>query len=142
PVDWHAVPNLFGVPLAVLGPKVAGSRPTIYFIPLGKENTVFWTSHIKSSETEYKANTENSLIRDGAKPIAFIPYKKSRWKHVKEVHSMGYRYEREGEAFVEYTHFVSCGTRLYHVNTILTATQEQQQGATVREILESFACHS
>lgn len=140
PKKWMAAPDLFGVPLVVLGPKYQGDRPGVYIIPLGKKGTVISEKQLPKSEQEYEKDVLGYLKGKNGELVRFHPQETTEWEHAKEVYVFGFEYRLKGEHFVERSHYAICGDRLYNLKSIYRKEHQERFSKDVEAVLTSFDC--
>jgi hypothetical protein len=140
PKTWQAAPNLFGVPLILLGPEKYGRRPVISVVPTQLKNLKFDSEGLNKDAGGYRDGRENWLKKVGGKSIEYFPYARERWSKYSESQTIGYRYKIGENEFIEYSYFVSCGQSFFQLKTVLSAASNSRFGKSTKKIIESLAC--
>jgi hypothetical protein len=146
PSQWQIAPELYGIPLMVLGPMGSGPqarRPVITVIPTGIQNIKFELAKIQEEEKSYRTGREKWLKKFDGAAKEFFPYKKLDWTGVTEAHRMGFRYVLGSTEFVENTYYVVCdkSRSLYHIKTLVSAAQEKEFAPVMDATVRSFSCN-
>lgn len=146
PSQWQIAPELYGIPLMVLGPMGSGPqarRPVITVVPTGIQNIKFELTKIQEEEKSYRSGREKWLKKFDGSAKEFFPYKKLDWSGVVEAHRMGFRYVLGSTEFVENTYYVVCDKNrsLYHIKTLVSAAQEKEFAPVMDATVRSFSCN-
>ena len=146
PTQWQVAPELYGIPLMVLGPmgtEPNARRPVISVIPTGIQNIKFELSKIQEEEKSYKSGREKWLKKFDGSAREFFPYKKLEWSGVTEAHQMGFRYQLGSTEFVEKTYYIVCekNRSLYHIKTLVSSNQEKEFSPVMDATVRSFSCN-
>jgi len=140
PSNWQDAQNLYGIPLVLAGPTQDGLRPSLAITPTGIADLQFDEKGLTKSQDEYKKGREAWLKNNGGKSIAYLPYQSEKWKGIEVAHTIGYRYELEGQKYIEKSYYVVCNKKLYHMKSLMTDGQERKIGKTMDKTVKSFAC--
>ncbi len=145
PVDWQSAPDLFGMPLVLLGPDNGERRPVITLTPTGIENLNYDPKGLKNDQAGYKNGREKWLSKHNGKAVKFFPYeniksKDSKQTGVTDIHKIGYEYQISGKEFIEESYFVTCKNKLYHLKSVLNKKHEKQFSKIIKDIIGSFSC--
>lgn len=140
PTKWQDARDLYGVPLFLLGPEKDGSRPTLAVTPTGLAGLNFDEKGLEKTQDEYKKGREEWLKNNGGKSVSYLPYKAEKWGNVDVAHTIGFRYELDGQEYVEKSFYVFCKKKLYHMKSLMTSLQEKAHAKSMDETIRSFAC--
>jgi hypothetical protein len=145
PEEWQDAEDLFGMPLMLLGPETTDRRPVITVTPTGMDGISLDPKDVAANQEDYKAHRKEWLEQYEGKALNFFPYEAQKWAGVSEAHAMGYRYtlkspEGTDTEFVERSYYVVCKNKLYHLKSLVTATQEKAHGKEVERTVRSFTC--
>jgi hypothetical protein len=140
PSKWEDAKNLFGVPLMLLGPMEGETRPTISVTAVGKNTMKFDPAELKKTEADYLAGRKRWLEDRDGEFVAFSGYRNEKFSNGADAHVIGYRYTLNGEEFAESSYYVSCNGGLYHLKTLLRATQEGKYASETSKIVRSLKC--
>ena len=140
PAEWEAAPDFMGMPLAILGPQVDEERPTVSVIPMGVSSVTFDPTDLKKQEASYKTGREEWLAKNEGKSIAFLPYSEAKLNSKATRHTLAFRYEMDGDKFIEQSHYISCNQKLYLVKTSVNEKQESSVNKTLDKMIASFTC--
>lgn len=140
PAKWQDARDLYGVPLFLLGPEKDGSRPTLAVTPTGIADLAFDEKGLDKTQDQYKKGREEWLKNNGGKSVSYLPYKTEKWGNVDVAHSIGFRYELDGQEYVEKSFYVFCKKKLYHMKSLMTSQQEKAHAKSMEETIRSFAC--
>ena len=140
PGSWRSEKDLFGLPLVLLGPYGDGSRVTISISDSGVDGLTFDEDGMDDSQIVYQKGRKKWLKQLGLKLIKFIPYHVETWNHVDNVQSTGLAYKAINLDFHEFTHYLNCNGRLYHLKALLREDLYQKEMSLTRQVLTSFKC--
>ena len=140
PSNWKAVPEIFGLELAFVGPMLRGSRPSLSITDLGLAGASLQEKDPQDQAREYAEGRKRWLQKKGGRAISFDDPQKVQWSKNVQVHSMGVRYEIAGVEVVERSYTFFCKKSAYHVKTLLHAAVEREHEATVLKVVQSLKC--
>lgn len=140
PEKWENAKGLFGIQLMFLGPMKSENRPVVTV-----ESTDFTGMHfdheaLEKNQKEYQEGREAWLKKYDGKSLEFFKYQKKELKPKVTDHNIGYRFEIGANEFIEHSHYISCGSNLYHLKTLVRANEESANKASLEQILNSFNC--
>lgn len=141
PKTWTAVPGIFGLELAFVGPFVQGSRASLSIVDLELDGVELDFKSLKAKQDEYIEGRKKWLDRKKGQLISVFPAEKIGWGSaaVNGI-QIGVRYSFGDAEFVERSYSLSCAGRLYHVKTLMRSSIENDYAAEAMKIVRSFSC--
>lgn len=136
---WRAVPNLFGIPLAILGPELKDKRPVLSVYPGEANSKAISRTDLESLFVDFKKEKELWMQDEGGTLKSYEPITKVSFSKNLSGHFIGAEYVLEGETFVERSYYLYCKEELYNLkytfrNDQLTHLKSAQQ------MVENFQC--
>jgi len=95
---------------------------------------------LRRTQSEFQAGREEWIEEMRGEVLNFIDFERPQWPGAENVVSVGYRYRLNETDFEEMTYLVTCGTKLYHLTTLLVVSEIPERGGEVRSIVQSFSC--
>lgn len=150
PAGWLAEPDFMNVPLAVLGPAHESlpsdgedsheTHSVILIAPLqigiAQENI----SLFDGGDEEYREGRLDWLKEVGGEHPEFIASENLLLNPKLRANVRGFRYELEGENFLEKHYLMSCNQKLLYVTTLLREEHEGVDAAGIAQVVGSLQC--
>jgi hypothetical protein len=142
PKDWQAAHDVFGLPLVIMSPEVSdgGRRAVISVVPTGLTGVKMDPKNLGADQKSYQKARKEWLSQYEGKALEFFPYKNTKWGN-SDVHTIGYKYEINGEQLVENSYYVVCNDQLYHFKSMTTTAQDSAFKGAIDDSLRSFQCN-
>ena len=140
PKGWQTTKDLFGIPLTLLGPELAGGRPVVSFTSTGIKDLKFDQEKLEKKKSEYVSGRENWLKQKEGKSLRYFAYEVEHRNDGIEVHKIGYEYELNAIIFSEHSYYILCEGQLFHGKVLLRKDHIKKYQNLTNEIVRSFSC--
>jgi len=140
PKEWQSAPDLYGIPLMLLGPEQAGRRPTLAVVPSGQPGQKITSEDLKANPDGFRIGREKWLKKYQGKALEFFPYQYEKLSNGSEVHTLGYRYEISSLKFTEKSYYVVCQGKLYILKSVLSDGHTSDAENSIQNTVRSLSC--
>lgn len=139
PDGWRAVPSLFGIPLAILGPEARDKRPVLSVYPGETNSKVLSQADLESLFADFKQEKEKWMKEEGGELKTYEPVTKVSFGKNVSGHYIGAEYVLEGETFLERSYYLYCKEELYNLKYTFRNDQLSHLKAA-QQMVENFQC--
>lgn len=139
PNTWQAAPNLFGVPLMLLGEPTKESRTILSVVPTQIKGA-FDPKSLAADVDGYKNGREAWLKKMKGQSLEYFAYINKPLNAKAEMHFVGYRYKIGEKEFIEHSYFVTCDNTLFQMKVLFPIVRASLDSKIVDSVLRSFSC--
>jgi hypothetical protein len=140
------VEGLWGVGFSLVSKldEHSGLRTSIGVFDMEVNDVHFDYSVLEKNVNDYYEGRKKWLGGlDGAKWLKELPFKRVENQSNKvDGYRIGFEYELGGVAQVQYSYYLMCNKRMFHLKTLYAADAETQATTDLNRIVKSFRCES
>ena len=92
-------------------------------------------------QIDYRKGRIKWLEKNNGTLVEFYPYSIVNWKHIKNIHAIGYKYTIRKTEYKEINYFFECKNKIFTISTLITKEQERNQIKEFKGLLDSIQCH-
>jgi hypothetical protein len=139
PAGWKAAPNLFGIPLAILGPQSQEKRPVLSVYPGELHSKTISEEKLQSLFVDFKKEKEQWMKEEGGELKSFEPLTKVNFSKAVRGHYIGAEYVLNKEHFLERSYYLYCQGELFNLKYTFRSDQLAHLQAALK-MVENFTC--
>jgi hypothetical protein len=137
--DWETDVELFGIPLAVLGPWEKDSRPVISILPTNLTKQQVSASEFPKLFSDFKTEKDEWVKSHKGKLISYEPTKDVMFGKDLSGHFIGAEFVINDIHFIERSYYLWCGGEIYNLKYSLRDYHKKHL-PELQKIVENFKC--
>jgi len=141
PPSWKVERDLYGVPIAILGPERGGERAVLEVQTTPLRDFTFDHQVSARAQKNYFEGRKKWLSQfDGSQFLSEIPYHKLASEVGLDGSEIGYRYKLRGRQFEERSIQLNCGGSFYLIKGLLSDKNSPQDRVELGKLISDFQC--
>lgn len=139
PTEWETVKDLFGLPLAALGPEEKGTRPAMSFSYTGMTRKIMTPEKFQGLFKDFRKGKEKWVDKYKGKLLMFEEMTPVSFSKDIRGHFIGAEFVIDGAHFAERSYYLFCKDEVYHVKWSIRE-EHRKHMKDIDQIMRSFAC--
>jgi hypothetical protein len=139
PAEWETVKDLYGLPLAALGPEENGTRPAMSFSFTGMTKKIMTIEQFRKLFADFRKEKEQWVSKHHGKLVKFEEMTPVKFPGGMDGHFIGAEFIMEDEHFAERSYYLYCKDEVYHVKWSIRE-EHRKHMKDIESILRSFTC--
>lgn len=140
PDKWNHYKDMLGLPLVFVSPSKEKQRITVSVTPTGLKDIPMNPKALKDQQNGWFSGRRKFVSKFKGKITGTYPYSLEKWKHLPEVHAIGYKYMVGEKQFVSHSFYFYCKEQLFHMKSLYEQNIYAKGIDTVEKIGNSIRC--
>ncbi len=140
PKNWLVNKDLFGLPVAIVGPKVGTSRIVIGVIPTNKSFDFLNKAELRRSVNKYYEGRRRWVKKYKGKVEKLYSLATLKDQAGNNIYKIGYRYSVTGTIHEEYTYYFNCRGKLFNLKSLRNLKNFPNFDKQIDDTIRSFQC--
>ena len=118
-----------------------GFKPTVFISFLKLNGVQFNAAYLEASSHEYFEGRTKYVSSKGGSVLSTSPYETQKWSGISEAHRVGVTYKIAETVYHEYSYYVSCNGKVFHLKSLDFGEGEKSKAADeVEKMIQGFSC--
>ncbi len=118
-----------------------GFKPTVFISFLKLSGVQFNAAYLEASSDEYFEGRTQYVSSKGGSVLSTSPYETQKWSGISEAHRIGVTYKIAETIYHEYSYYVSCNGKIFHLKSLDFGAGEKSKSADeVEKVIQGFSC--
>lgn len=140
PAKWNHYKDMLGLPLVFVSPRINAQRITVSVTPTGLNDIPMDPKTLKKEQNGWFSGRRKFVSTFKGAITGTFPYSLEKWKHIPEVHAIGYKYKVADKHFVSHSFYFYCKEQLFHVKSLYEQNVYTKGLDTVESIGNTLRC--
>lgn len=136
--NWEAAQELFGIPLAVLGPWANESRPVVSILPTKMKKEDISKEEFKKYFEDFKKEKEEWVQSHSGSLISYEPATSVEYGNLAG-HYIGAEFKINNIHFIERSYYLYCKGEVYNLKYSMRE-EHRKYTKDLQKIVEEFKC--
>jgi hypothetical protein len=138
PKNWESAKDLFGIPLAILGPWENESRPVLSVLPTSVKSSKMPENEFKKYFSDFKKEKDEWVKSNNGQLLSYEPVTSVELKHSKG-HFIGAEFKINNVHFIERSYYLYCKEELYNLKYSIR-DEHRKYIKDLQKMVEDFKC--
>ncbi len=139
PKNWEAVKDLFGIPLAILGPWANESRPVLSVLPTGVTSEKMPEEKFKKLFDDFKKEKDEWVQSHKGELLAYEPTTEVVFQSDLKGHFIGAEFKINGVHFIERSYYLYCKKNLFNLKYSIR-DEHRKYLKDLQKMVQEFKC--
>jgi hypothetical protein len=139
PKNWEAVKDVFGIPLAILGPWANESRPVLSILPTGVTSEKMPEEKFKKLFDDFKKEKDEWVRSHKGELLSYEPTKSVDLRKDLRGHYIGAEFKINGVHFIERSYYLYCKNDLFNLKYSIR-DEHRKYVNELQKMVEEFKC--
>lgn len=140
PEKWESAKDLFGIPLAVLGPWANESRPVLSILPTNVKKEMKSPEEFKKFFEDFKKEKEEWVQSHNGELLKYEPATSVDLKKDLVGHFIGAEFKINNIHFIERSYYLYCNGELFNLKYSIRDEHRKYTG-DLQKMVEGFKCN-
>jgi hypothetical protein len=139
PEKWETAKDLFGIPLAVLGPWANESRPVLSIVPTGVKASIMPQKDFQNLFNNFKKEKEEWVRSHKGELLGYEPTKSAELRKDLKGHFIGAEFKINNVHFIERSYYLYCKDELFNLKYSIR-DEHRKYIKDLQKMVEEFKC--
>ncbi len=139
PKNWEAVKDLFGIPLAILGPWANESRPVLSVLPTGVTTEQMPEENFKKLFDDFKKEKDEWVKSHKGELLSYEPKTEVVLQSDLKGHYIGAEFKINAVHFIERSYYLYCKKNLYNLKYSIR-DEHRKYLKDLQKMVQEFKC--
>jgi hypothetical protein len=139
PKSWEAVKDLFGIPLAILGPWANESRPVLSILPTGVTAEKMPEEKFKKLFADFKKDKDQWVQSHKGELLSYESTTEVVFSSDLQGHYIGAEFKINGVHFIERSYYLYCKKDLYNLKYSIR-DEHRKYLKDLQKMVQEFKC--
>lgn len=139
PQNWETAKDLFGIPLAVLGPWANESRPVLSILPTNVKSSKMPEAEFKKLFTDFKKEKDEWVKSHKGELVSYEPTTSVEFRKDLKGHYIGAEFKINDVHFIERSYYLYCKDELYNLKYSMR-DEHRKYTKDLQKMVEAFKC--
>lgn len=139
PKSWEAVKDLFGIPLAILGPWANESRPVLSILPTGVTTDKMPEEKFKKLFEDFKKDKDQWVQSHKGELLSYEPTTEVVLSTDLKGHYIGAEFKINAVHFIERSYYLYCKKDLYNLKYSIR-DEHRKYLKDLQKMVQEFKC--
>lgn len=137
--NWEAAQELFGIPLAVLGPWANDSRPVLSILPTNLKKKNAPAEEFKKLFEDFKKEKDEWVQSHNGELLSYEPVKSVKFRDDLFGHYIGAEFKINSIHFIERSYYLYCKGEVFNLKYSMR-DEHRKYTEDLQNIVEGFKC--
>lgn len=139
PENWETAKDLFGIPLAVLGPWANESRPVLSILPTKVNSSKMPEAEFKKFFADFKKEKDEWVKSHNGQLLSYEPTTNVDFRKDLKGHFIGAEFKINDVHFIERSYYLYCKDELYNLKYSIR-DEHRKYVKDLQKMVEEFKC--
>lgn len=139
PQNWETAKDLFGIPLAILGPWANESRPVLSVLPTNVKSSKMPEAEFKKLFTDFKKEKDEWVKSHKGELLSYEPTTNVEFRKDLKGHFIGAEFKINGVHFIERSYYLYCKDELFNLKYSIR-DEHRKYLKDLQKMVEAFKC--